>query len=252
MKKFILLWSVISIVACSSESFDQIVPVFLSVEIQGESESPIYVAAETSLDIVANVHDNEGLNQVKIDLHNAFDGHGHGKMGFTPWTYVNIIDVSGTQDVAIDSVIIPVDATAGLYHVVFRVLDRSGNEGEFEELAIIITNGSEPQVNVVSPDFSLNPVYSKGDSLTFMGSISDSDGLTEVHVLLREKLRMDEYRIWDEMEFDLQNLGLTQFDLNQVQLHIPTSISAGEYQIAFVSLDALGNQGIYYGHLRVE
>ncbi|GGH74706.1 hypothetical protein GCM10011318_20970 [Phaeocystidibacter marisrubri] len=252
MRLLIVPFALLTLVSCTKDKGDTTPPKFVSATVQGESENPIYLNAGTAIGVMAEVSDNEALKQVKIDLHDDFDGHDHNKAGFTPWTYVNIISVNGKSAVAVDTTIIPEEATAGVYHAVLRVLDKAGNEGEFVEKVLIIKNGSEPIISVTAPDFSATPQFAPGDVISLAGSISDVDEFEEIHILLRQQEDVDHYITFGEREFDLADQNVSSFDLSAVSLTIPTDAKAGEYEVAIIAVDKLGNQGIYYGHLRVE
>lgn len=252
MRLLLIPIAAIALASCSKDQGDTTAPVFGNVTVQGESDNPIYLDAGTQIGVMAEVSDNEALKQVKIDLHDAFDGHDHNKANFTPWTYVNIISVSGKSAVAVDSTIIPEEATAGMYHAVLRVLDEAGNEGDFVEKVLIIKNGSEPAISVTAPDFNTHPHFAPGDVVSFAGDIADPDEFDEIHIMLREQEDLDHYHVLAESEHELVDQNVSSFDLSTVSLTIPTDAEAGEYEVAIIAVDKLGNQGIYYGHLHVE
>lgn len=241
-----------SLASCSSESVDTTSPEFITVTINGVEDETVELTAGVATYLHIEASDNEGLKQVKLDMHDAFDGHSHGKVSFTPWTYVNVYSLSGKTDVIEDSIVIPSEATAGMYHSVFRVLDQTGNEGDYVERVLIIKNGSEPVVQLSAP--AENSSFAAGDVIALSGTVTDADMLDEVHVLLRKQEDVDHFDILDESEHELGDSNVTSFDFTTagVTLQIPSTTVAGEYQLAVVAVDKLGNQAIYYAPLQVE
>lgn len=239
-------------VSCRSEEpVDTDPPVLESIVINNEQEQ-VVVPSGTDLDIHISARDNEDLKQVKIDIHDAFDGHTHGKVN-SDWTYVQILEASGTFDELEDHPSIPTDATAGLYHAVFRVLDQNGNEGEFVERELIIENGSQPVISLVSPELSASPSFRVSESIELDGTITDAEGIEEVHILLRQEEDHDHFHIIDEMELDLSANPPGSLDMQQsgLQLQIPSDAETGIYELVILAFDIEGNQAILSGDLEI-
>ncbi len=254
MKKFIPVLMLGALVACSEEEVDNVAPEFVDIELNGEHDE-IEVNTGTDLLIEAVAIDDEGVAEIKVDIHEAFDNHGHGKVNGTAWSFLKVYNTSGTRAEISDSPTIPIDALSGMYHAVFQVIDESGNEGEFEELELVLINASTPDVTVTAP--MEDDMFTLGDSITMQGSIVDTDGLQEVVVLLRhhEEDEDDDHghhhaHVVDEMDWDWASNHPTNWDISNVSMVIPAGEEAGEYDILILAMDLTGNQAVY--HVEIE
>ncbi len=103
----------------------------------------------------AQISDDVELGEAMIDIHNAFDDHGHGK-NFSPFHYEHIFDLTGTKDTFIDyDVVIPNTAVPGDYHLTIYVTDKAGNslEDDQKNIEFVITNEHfGPSFTVNSPE----------------------------------------------------------------------------------------------------
>ncbi len=243
-------------VACSREQVDTEAPQFTSVMINGEDDE-ITVQSGTILNMAISAQDNENVSEIKIDIHEAFDGHEHGKVQLDPWTYVKIMNTSGGSVNVTDDATIPVDVAAGPYHAVFRVLDDNGNEGDYIERTVMIENGSQPVINVTSPVDE--DVFQLGQTITPMGTITDAEGLEEVHISLLH-VEHDEHgddhghghaHLVDEDEVEFTD-DPTTFDLSNLSVSIPAGGEIGHYLLEIKAVDIEGNHSFLEIELDVE
>lgn len=244
--RFGLYLPLVAIVACTSEQIDTEAPEFTEITINS-SEEELTVQTETVLDMNMSATDNESVAQIKIDIHEAFDGHDHGKREQSSWTYVKILNTNGPAVNVSDSPTIPAEVASGPYHAVFRVLDDNGNEGAFIEREIVIENGSQPIIQLDSP--SENDSFTLGQTIMPTGSITDADGLKEVHLVLFH-IEGDHAHEVDEQEEDL-SMSPTSFDLSTMQLTIPSSEEAGLYRLLVKAVDASDNHTLHFIDLTV-
>jgi hypothetical protein len=107
-----------------------------------------------SLPLVFRVTDDRALSQIRIEAHNAFDGHGHGKTAaLQAWSLDTIISATGRTSFDVNlSLRIPDSAATGPYHIVLNALDASGNAATFVEIDVVLSSPSAPTVS----DFRLN------------------------------------------------------------------------------------------------
>lgn len=113
------------------------------------------------------------LSQYKIDVHNNFDCHSHGKS--VDWSVLKIEDLSGTEATVEEVLIIPENASAGNYHLMIRLLDIYGYEAEVKEFNVIIYNPEDeeaPQVTLTAP--AEHSAYQHWDAVQFHGTITDN------------------------------------------------------------------------------
>jgi len=77
----------------------------------------------------AEVSDNVGLEQMKIDIHRE-GGHTHKSylLGRIEWHWDSIIDISGRNRHIHLDIPIPANANHGGYHFIIYALDKAGNE----------------------------------------------------------------------------------------------------------------------------
>lgn len=239
MRRFLPLFLVLA--ACQSEDVDTVAPEFQEISINGSTEEEVDVDAGERLEMSVEASDDINLRQLKIDIHDGFDGHGHGKRSSTAWVYVNILEMSGTSDWVVDSPMVPANATAGLYHAVFRLLDDSGNESAFVERDLIVSNGSEPEISITNPADGAS--MSPGDTLWIAGDITDAEGLAEVHIILEnhDESTVVEVDEWEE-EWTANNPTSWKPQDHGVYVVLPTSYANDEVELLIISKDVDGNQ----------
>lgn len=232
--------------SCASDQLDTEAPVLTDVQING-SEERITVQTQTVLDMDVVATDNEGVSQIKIDIHEAFDGHDHGKREQSSWTYVKIIETSGPSVNVEDNPLIPQQVASGPYHAVFRVLDESGNEGAYVERQIVIENGSQPMVQLTAP--AENDTFTLGETITPTGMLTDADGLKEVHLVL---LHLEDDHAHDVAESEMElTSNPTSFDLSTMSVTVPSAEEAGTYRLLIKAVDVLENHTIFTVDLNV-
>lgn len=109
--------------------------------------------------------DDINLSQFKIDIHNNFDCHGHGRIESTtiPWQLIQIEDISGSSINKSIELNVPIDAASGAYHLIISATDAVGNEAQMLDFTIKIENIDDP----IKPEIILlnNP-----NELTFQAS----------------------------------------------------------------------------------
>ncbi len=123
----------------------------------------------------------EGVNalaQYKLDVHNNFDCHSH-KSRSIPWSVLRIVPLSGNAQTVTETLVIPEDAAAGNYHFMLRLLDVLGNEAEFVEFNVVLTNPEDtepPVISLTTPSAETLAVEA-GNALLLEGLITDNHSL---------------------------------------------------------------------------
>ena len=138
MKKISIVFAVLALAACKKEDDEQVIK---------DTESPVIVEFATDHDHAeagGEIHmdlmftDNKALSQAKIEIHDNFDGHSHGRVA-APFEWEMIIDLEGqksyTDHMHID---VPADASSGNYHVTCLVTDKAGNESDLVDIDLEI------------------------------------------------------------------------------------------------------------------
>lgn len=257
MRKTALFLSILAIAtACSDDSDNQDLdaPVILSASLNGEDHDLEFNAGD-AISLAVEASDNEALGQVKLDLHDVFDGHSHGKLAST-WTLSEVHNLSGTQTTFTETLQVPDPVTAGPHHLVLRLLDAAGNESEFAELDFVLRNGSEPQISITDPDFSQGFQIAKGQSFSLTGSVTDNIDLAEIVIQVREE---EEHEHKNKslsstifsFDKDLDGGSDLSFDLGSLSISIPSSAEIGHYELYISAKDSEGNYGIYTAEIEV-
>lgn len=131
--------------------------------------------------------DNVALSEYEIDIHDNFDGHGHGKIEAEGWVWKESFEISGTKAEESMTIDIPEDAYPGDYHFIVYCLDAAGNQAEFVEVDIEITSDATP------PTLSVTGLklksdgrhYHSGEPIVFDIESADEQGIEEIEIHLK-------------------------------------------------------------------
>ncbi len=143
-----------------------------------EESNVIRVTTGNEINLSLTFSDDRNLSQYKIDVHNNFDCHSHGRLAAS-WQVLRIEDVSGKK-MTIDKVLaVPEDASAGDYHLQILCIDESGNEAEPVLYSIQVENSidSIPPELLLSEPSSDDFAVSKGSDIKFQGTVIDNYSL---------------------------------------------------------------------------
>ena len=258
MKKPLLYLGLLafSLASCTKdEESDTTAPTIGDVTINGKTEH-LTVNTGSDLNFEASLSDNEELGQFKIDIHDIFDDHSHGKKNANPWVYTETTNLSGKSQDFTSTVQVENDITAGPYHAIFRLIDKSGNESDFKEIDFLVQNGNQAQISITSPDFSSEVHVDKGDILVIKGQITDNVDIEEITISLGEDAHgknLDE-DIFDA-DFDLTGSNDLVWDFQadgNVNINIPTTAESGHYVLMVRVEDNEGNLNIFEGEVHIE
>jgi len=209
------------------------------------------VTAGNELHVDVTFADNEDLKEYKIDIHDGFDGHGHGKRStnFTKWSYQEVKSCSGKSFTDHFHFNVPTDAMAGPYHFILRVIDAAGNEGDFGEVDLLIKNSGQAVVNVTSTQPAANPSgeieLARGATLALQGTVTDADGLIdEIEVTLAEAEAHQHNKASEQpiYEYDSGPVNAASWDFSAMgAITIPANAELGAYDLTVTAWDADGN-----------
>jgi hypothetical protein len=198
---FLVLWGMSG---CNDdgETIDTSAPV---IELEDPAYGEFFVAGN-SVHFEASFTDDIELGSYKIDIHNNFDGHAHGRVAkanddpaLIKWSFSQSFDFAPGLKISNvllhDELEIPQNTMAGPYHFIVSAVDKSGNatsyqDGSTLEVEIYITNTSMPVVditNLVNDELEIEV----GQVFMITGTITDPTvgtyaGMHSVKVILGE------------------------------------------------------------------
>lgn len=175
--------------------FEELLPQPAEGMICGEVEDQVIeLSGGDTLSFVAQFSDDNELSEYKIDIHNNFDCHGHGG-GSTPsiavvdidnqtedWTVLDIGSLNGNRAVETVELVAPFNVTAGNYHFHVQVVDEVGNDSPFSNFySIKVSNPTDqiPPVISLTEPATTDLMVSKGEAVSFQGTVTDNYSLSE-------------------------------------------------------------------------
>ena len=220
----------------------------------------IEAEAGDHLDIEDLFCDNEGLSQVRYDIHNG-EGHAHEEEGEeeehehglvlhsgTSWSVLRNIDLAGTEAEAELHVDVPLTAR-GVWHVIVDLVDAEGNTATFNT-DLHVENSHIPEFTLTSvggedpASWHGEPTWAAGSDVVVEGSVTDSDGIASAELELIDEAT--ETAVWDTV--------LTEYDAFSATVRVPADAS-GEFHFEMKATDSdpTGANGMETGfHVEVE
>lgn len=207
-----------------------------------DASTEITLDTGATFQIQAVLTDNVNLKEVKLDIHNAFDGHGHKSID---WTEIIIHEISGTEYNFAQDVTIPGDAASGPYHVLLTVLDENGFESSPQTIFLTVNRADAPEVVIANPDFVAGYSVSKGSSFNVEGGIGDETDLSKIVIEVHSS---DEEAalVYDE-DFTLSGTSDISWDFQadgNVVIDIPADGASGTYELIVRVEDSDGNNTV--------
>lgn len=254
MKKvFLALIAITTIVSCKKEETDTTRPIIESVKVNGvEANEHEFNAGET-ITVEVQVSDNDALNQLKINVHAADDGHSHeGESGetFEPntgtWSESEIVNLTGTNATRTATFQIP-NSVAGHWHVEVQLIDKEGNEATEYVTLIHVSNSNLPVFAIVT-----NPAVTNfeiemtvGGSLTINGTVTDPDGLIDMHIEMENEGT-------GEVFFDYEVPAVSGTSFTMPEVLVGPILQTGVYHLHIHAADGLGFVGEWATDVHVE
>ncbi|MEO9474175.1 MAG: DUF4625 domain-containing protein [Cyclobacteriaceae bacterium] len=166
--------------ACDSDDEVDITAPTITLEEPGYGEA---FAAGGSIHFDALFEDDFNLATYSINIHDNFDGHSHGRIALTPFSYNESFSISGKSADEHMEIDVPADATAGPYDMLVQAIDAEGNSTSFADgsaidLGIWITNEEMAHVHFEDADGAEVEEYEGevGQALAFYGEVEDEEG----------------------------------------------------------------------------
>lgn len=236
------------------------------ISLQSPSLESVVEAGQT-LQLKAVLTDDQNLSQLRINIHNNFDGHDHGKTSAEPFDFDEIVDLSGTTQTVERGIEIPADAAAGPYHLMLYCLDASGNEADFVEAELIINSAEQPVIEELSiggkTDFSGHThMHFEGAEtieVPVMAHIEDPDGdLEKVKIEIKPDGHHHKTSDGDEAVFEWENHDIadkSHYDLNETLTLNKADFHLDEHDhfiFRLIAEDEAGNHSVVSVELHVE
>ena len=220
----------------------------------------IEVDAGTTVTVHDAFCDNEGLGEVRWDLHSA-EGHEHEEgeeeedefvlASGTDWEVLETRTVEGTKSEEQLTFDVPL-TSRGIWDLVVSVVDAEGNAAADVITTVHVENDHLPEFSLTSvagvdpSTWEGEQIWAPGSTVNLTGSVSDSDGVAEAEVLLiRES---DEGVVWSA---ELATSGETNLEFS-VDVLVPADAAEGEYHLEMEAADATGVEMHTGFHLEVE
>ncbi len=215
--------------------------------------------AGTTILLTDRFCDDEGLSQVRWEVHNA-SGHAHEEEGTdeheglvlhsgTEWEALQLTDLEGVSADAEWSVEIPLTAR-GIWHVQVSLVDAAGNAASDRITELHIANTHIPEFHLESAGgtapstWEEEPVWAAGSDVELAGYVIDSDGVAEASISL-----VDEAADGVAWSADLEVMGA---DSASFEVTIPMPMEAGEWTVVLEATDGTGVAMETEFHVEVE
>ena len=254
--KIVTLIALVSIffTACSSDDdnggLDNQAPVITINE--PTAEEAFSVGGEIHLDI--DVEDDRALASYKIDIHNNFDGHDHGRPSSTtsvePWSLSQTFEIeAGNTSFNIhDHLEIPENIAEGEYHLGIFVVDAAGNQSEaFVEIIVGEAHGDEDHGMSIE-NISVNNVTA-GEVLEVHADLQAEHGIQTVSMEIHgHDLTPTGDQIAWELDQNYETFSGSTAELDDAVL-VPANAAPGDYHMTIVIIDAEGHsfaEGVHF------
>lgn len=253
MNKFLVFTLVVfSLASCGKEdtsapewNFNSFTPMPMQGNICGQPEPEVfYVMGGDTLEFVATFTDNEALSQYKIDIHENFDCHGHGKT--SDWNVLEVINLTGTTQQITKRIPVPENITAGTYHFSIQLLDAAGNQAENTFLRDVVvenpTDNVAPIVTVTQPMSAQGNTAARGGTINFQGEVNDNLplGLGGNGKLIIDYVNQTNLNKFIAKEIEFAESQGDNFTFNET-ITIPNSIPTGNYKFRVYAYDGVNN-----------
>ncbi|MFZ4785898.1 MAG: DUF4625 domain-containing protein [Flavobacteriales bacterium] len=255
MKKVIFLTALVfALASCKKDKEDTTVPVIGSIKVNGAVAEEHELNAGDVISVEITVSDNEELNQLKVNIHGADDGHTHD--GSTEgevdapnvgvWSNTQIFDLSGTALTQTISYTVPA-TISGHWHLEVQLIDDQGNEATEAVTTFHIENTNLPILTISSAPEAVDYVIitTAGGTIVLTGTVTDPDGLTDIHVELENESTGDV--IWEQ---ELSGVSGNSYDIGTINVG-PIAI-AGAYHLHVHATDGAGYLGEWSVEVNVE
>ena len=249
MRYILFSFLILGVVSCKDK--DTEAPEVLNFRFNDGGDNITLAVGET-VQVQATLVDNMNLKEVKVDIHDNFDGHGH-KSLVEDWSEVLIYEVSGNEYNFAQNITVPEYAKSGPYHCNIQVLDETGIESSPQTLKFTVTRTDQPTISLTAPDFSGSYTIGIGDTLKLEGTVNDESDLAKVEV----DVTHEDESIEALFEKTYSMSGSTDVSWNfqsdgSVNIPVESGTQTGQYTLRIAAVDSSGNYTIQENIFRVQ
>lgn len=258
MKKILLsvLFVALLFVACRKDTkIDVVAPAVSKVLVNGGDSTIVHAQAGSTLQVTIEVTDNDRLNEVRLVVHDAENGHTHDGSGHAggemrlnsgAWGKQDVLQADNTSATIQVEVNVP-DSIAGQWHLVVNALDQVGNvSAEYTVLLNVINDDLPIITGVTTPaaDATGTVFLTEGSPLYLAGTVSDPDSLSEIITYIMTFAGQVGDTTFIAMSGHPTELSFPEMNFDQAQI--------GVYRVVIEAADKLGNRRFWDNKVIVE
>ena len=247
MKKYLIATAFLCLLAvlnaCKDPlEVDRSIPVVESATVNGSATFVMAVPGDT-LFFDLTFSDDQELQKYRIQVIEDFIAPAN----VAPFDTSVVETLAATTEVTTNAqLVIPNDVDAGDFQIQIEVLDHTGNLSDPMVIDMNIAVVGQPSINVTVPNLGVDLVANIGDTLLTSGTISDDEALAQVDVRIFQNTSTGPNTLYlstyTYQPADLVTVwSLDTLELDSVPLNIPTTSSAGTYELVISAFDTLGN-----------
>lgn len=208
-----------------------------------EETNVLVVGVGDTMHFDFHIKGSEALSQLKLEAHENFNCHGHGRVTRDTWTYQNIVNIDDStyeQQVSI-TVPIPILATLGSYHFKIQLLDVSGKEAAPIEYNVVLYNKQDtiaPDVVINAPALNDEHKLKIGDPLQVAATVHDNSLLSDGFFKLLLEDEQGKLTVLTDKDFPANAVNTASILETVI---IPASSSKGHQHLVLEVYDSAGN-----------
>jgi hypothetical protein len=217
-------------------------PSLVSFEVCGSmSDQVLLTQAGNGITLTVRFTDDKELGSAKFDLHHNFDCHSH-RNGTITWTVLDIVELSGTEQLVTRTFTPPDEVITGNYHLGIQCLDATGKEAEWVHIDVVVRDPSD----IVPPEIAINSPaegasHPLGEPLLIDLLVSDDQdmggGEVEITLITPNGIDLSVARILPPVDSGAE-LPVS------ISYAIPGFVPAGEATLRISAKDHVNNQRI--------
>jgi hypothetical protein len=257
MKYLVISFSILSLwnLSCAKKDIDVEPPKIVVIGTTPDTEAGIICGAmdgdiirlmdKDTLYLDLLLTDNLELSQLKLDVHNNFDCHGH-RSNTIDLFFQNIYDLQGAEQYLTIGVPVGDNPTSGVYHLGLIATDKSGNVTDQSLVFSLVVRNS---IDTISPELSLtNPAANfidmkRGQILELSGLLIDNrelylGGNAGIELLYKNKSSGNYFRAYTK---DLSDIVQTSYEFS-IQWQVPVTLVRGTYDLLLTGYDGVRNE----------